>query len=140
MARRKLSLRTIGINGSFILLCAVFLGASLLPFLPTSFSQVGQTMPDGKSVQFIPGASSEWWVQVQILGDGGAEATGIDVRATDGPWMPLEKQNWTMDGSWWAKSVHIPEAGDMQFRITTPTVSNFESCWYTHPAGDERCD
>src|SRR5688500_14763378 len=79
MARWKPNLRAIGINAGFVLLCALFIGASVVPFLPTSSSEgLGQTMLDGRSVRFLPQGSAEWWVQVRVLGDGGTQATGVD--------------------------------------------------------------
>ena len=140
MARKTFNFKTIAIDVAFTLVCIGLIGASLFPFLPTSASEYGQTMPDGKSVKFVHGGAGEWWVQVQVLGNGGAEAKSVDVRSSNGTWAPLTKQTWTEDGSWWAASTHAPPGSDVKFRITTPTVTEFESCWFSHPAGVERCD
>lgn len=139
MAKRSINFRTIGINGVFIVAAVGLIGASLLPLLPTSASIDGKAMPDGKVVKFVHGGASEWWVQVRLLGDGGAQAKTVEAKASSGAWVALGQQNWTEDGSWWALSTHVPTGDDVKFRVTTATVTNFESCWFSHPAGKELC-
>lgn len=140
MARTPNKFKVVATDVAFLLIALAFVVAALFPFLPASAREDGTMMPDGKSIQFIHGGKTDWWVQVQLLGEGGTEATLVEAKATDGPWLPLQRQNWTADGTWWAGAIHIPTGSDVRFRVTTPTVANFESCWFTHPAGVERCD
>ncbi|MEA3136296.1 MAG: hypothetical protein QOC71_577 [Thermoplasmata archaeon] len=99
-----------------------------------------QTEPNGDVVQFTQVSGNEWWVQVRMAGPDGASASSVGAMDTGGPWVPLQAQTWTSDHTWWAASFHLEPGHQVLFRASFPDgVSNFQSCWFDHPSGVERC-
>jgi hypothetical protein len=89
----------------------------------------------GRSVSFDHRTGNEWWVEVILGGADGSSVTSVEAQDTNGPWTALAKKSW---GAWTA-SFRIEPGHDVRFRATWSDGDQLGSCWFTHPAGAERC-
>lgn len=90
---------------------------------------------DGKTLTFDHKTGNEWWVEVTLSGSDATSVVHVEAQDTDGAWVDLDKKDWGA----WAASFHIEPGNDVRFRATWSDGSQVVSCWFTHPAGEERC-
>jgi hypothetical protein len=91
----------------------------------------------GRSLSFDHKTGNEWWVEVTIGGADAARVSRVEVeQETQRGWLPLAKRSWGA----WAASYHFePWDPAVRFRATFGDGVQAVSCWFTHPAGAERC-
>ena len=75
---------------------------------------------------------NEWWVEVLIS----PKPVAAQAMDTGGAWKTLTFRDWGA----WAASFHIEPGHDVRFRAQDSSGAWHESCWFTHPAGAEKCD
>lgn len=91
---------------------------------------------DGKTVAFDHKTGNEWWVELSLSGADTTSLAHVEAQDADDAWVELEKKDW---GSWGA-SFHIEPGNDVRFRASWTDGSQVVSCWFTHPAGEEKCE
>ncbi|MCA1810850.1 MAG: hypothetical protein LC623_02430 [Halobacteriales archaeon] len=111
--------------------------ASLLAFLPAVDANHVQT-DSGNPIVFRSQGGNEWWVQVQISGEGAGTVATMEAADYAGPWVQMTKHYGWGFGVW-AASFHIEPTHPVKFRATWPGGAQQESCWFSHPQGVEGC-
>ena len=123
-----------------VLLLAAVLVAAFPPAIADHWEQVTEG-EDGIRVRYDHKGGNEWWVEVKVEAENLYD-TDFHVQARDdgGQWVYLEKKWWGVH----AASFHIEPGHRVQFRTYQPggmsDIWSDESCWFTHPAGQEQCD
>jgi hypothetical protein len=111
--------------------------ASLLSFLPAGSANHVQT-DSGNPIVFRSQGGNEWWVQVQISGQGAGTVASMEAADYAGPWVGMAKHyDWGFGV--WSASFHIEPTHPVKFRATWAGGAQQESCWFTHPQGVEQC-
>ena len=88
-------------------------------------------------VVFDHDGGNEWWVELQMRGDTRHDAAWV--RDTGGAWKQMEQPSWAPNSQLYAVGYHVEPGHLVQFRATNEH-DEVVSCWFTHPAGEERCD
>lgn len=92
-------------------------------------------MDAGKPIVFDHKTGNEWWVEVVLSGQASGSVILVEAMDTNGPWVKLEKKSWGA----YAASFHIEPGHDVRFRASWSGGAQQVSCWFTHPAGVEKC-
>ena len=107
---------------------ALLLVAVVLPASPLAAAT------NGPSVTFDHLGGNEYWVEARITG---SPFNFAEVRVLDDRWHRMSRSQWDPDT--YVAGIHIPPGKPVQFRVHYADFP-VESCFYTHPAGVERCD
>ncbi|MEA3189539.1 MAG: endoglucanase [Thermoplasmata archaeon] len=89
----------------------------------------------GKAIVFDHRTGNEWWVEVVLSGQGSGTVMTLEGQDTGGPWVKMEKKSWGA----YAASFHIEPGHDVRFRASWSGGAQQLSCWFSHPAGAEKC-
>lgn len=110
---------------------AVLLLAVTLPALPFSAA----TSPP--AVMFDHLGGNEYWVEVKVTSSHPINV--VEVRALNDRWHGMSTASWDPSGSTYVSGIHIPPGTPVQFAAHLDGFTA-QSCFYSHPAGVERCD
>jgi hypothetical protein len=118
-------------------------GTLLIGTLLAGVAQGSHPQPVGPS-QTVAGfdheKGNEWWVEMSLFGYGSCDLeTVVLARDTGGQWVRLSRPSWAPHCGYHAGSFHIEPGHRVQFRAEYQAASPLESCWFTHPLGEEQC-
>ncbi|HUR63904.1 MAG TPA: hypothetical protein VM241_05435 [Candidatus Thermoplasmatota archaeon] len=116
---------------------AASLALASLALAPLALANHVQT-DSGNPIVFRSQGGNEWWVQVQISGQGAGSVANMEAADYAGPWVPMAK-HYEWGFGVWSASFHIDPTNPVKFRATWSGGAQQESCWFSHPAGVEGC-
>src|SRR5687768_3203395 len=108
--------------GTFVTFAALF-GVFFLVAVSGSHPQ----STSAGTVRFTQVGGNEWWLQMRLEGP---SASSVMAKDTDGAWISLQSQTWTIDGKWWAASFRIEPGHQVMFKAAVAGDPGVESCWF----------
>ena len=116
-------------------LLAVTAAALMLAVALPSFPLVSANSPPAVTFDHLGG--NEYWVEVKITSSHPLDY--VEVRVLDDRWHGMSQASWDPSGQTYVSGIRIPPGKPVQFAAH---VADFtaQSCFYTHPAGVQRCD